>query len=257
MIRTLSAASLLTATLMAQTPGPKPEFEVADIRQNKSNEKDYATELPGGQISVRNKSLKDMIAVAFTGRPDTPVLGAPAWIATDRFDITGKAHPGTPDELLAEMLKNLLIKQFKLEAHVEQRPADTYALVAGKGGSRLVKAAGSGKAECHARTGDNDDPKKREAVQAELVCTNVTMADLAANLRRLVPAYVDHDVVDMTGISGSYDVVLNWTPAALIDQGGLTLFDAITRQLGLRLEARKLPRPAIVIDHVEKLPDDN
>lgn len=259
MTRTLAAIFALACTVLAQNPAPMPEFEVSDIRQNKTNEEDYARVLPGGEISVRNKPFKEIVSVAFSSRPDLPVLGGPAWIATERYNITGKARPGAPDEVLQQMLKTLLIKEFKLEAHIEQRPADAYALVAGKNGPKLVKAAGTGKPQCRRRVGGGKDPaaKDMEAGQAELVCTSVTMADLATNLPRAAPTYVDHDVVDLTGIEGTYDITLNLTAAAVIDQGCLTMFDAVDKQLGLKLEARKLPRPVVVIDHVEKLPDDN
>jgi len=45
--------------------------------------------------------------------------------------------------------------------------------------------------------------------------------------------------------------------AQYIDQGGLTIFDALQKQLGLKLELRKQPMPVTVIDHIEKLPDSN
>ncbi len=258
MSRIWPATCLLPLIALGQNPPPKPEFEVADIRPNRSNENDYARALPGGEISVRNKPFREIVSVAFSSRPDTPVLGGPPWIGADRFDITGKAQPGTPDETLELMLQSLLIKEFKLEAHIEQRPTDSYALVVGKNGPKLAKATGSGKPVCGRRVGGGQDPAARgmDAGQAELVCTNVTMADLAMNLPKAAPTYVDHDVVDLTGIDGIYDVTLNWVSAAVIDQGGLTMFDAVDKQLGLKLEARKLPRPVIVIDHVEKLVDD-
>jgi uncharacterized protein (TIGR03435 family) len=39
--------------------------------------------------------------------------------------------------------------------------------------------------------------------------------------------------------------------------GGLTLFDALEKQLGLKLEAHKEPRPVLVIDHIEPTPTEN
>jgi uncharacterized protein (TIGR03435 family) len=41
-----------------------------------------------------------------------------------------------------------------------------------------------------------------------------------------------------------------------IDKGGLTIFDALTK-LGLKLTQRKLPVTVTVVDHIEKLSDDN
>ena len=80
------------------------------------------------------------------------------------------------------------------------------------------------------------------------------MPELALRLRSLAPAYFDRPVVDQTGITGTYDLALQWTGRDQIDSlGGLTIFDAVTKQLGLKLEQRKVPLPAITIEHVERL----
>jgi len=39
--------------------------------------------------------------------------------------------------------------------------------------------------------------------------------------------------------------------------GGLSFFDAIEKQLGLKLEKQKRPMPIIVIDHIEQTPIEN
>jgi uncharacterized protein (TIGR03435 family) len=39
--------------------------------------------------------------------------------------------------------------------------------------------------------------------------------------------------------------------------GALSLFDAVQRQLGLKLELRKRPMPVLVIDRVNEQPSDN
>ncbi len=63
-------------------------------------------------------------------------------------------------------------------------------------------------------------------------------------------------VVDQTGLQGAYDLKLNWAPRTLLDQGGLTMFDAVDKMLGLKLDSRKLPMTVVVIDHVEKLSEN-
>ena len=45
--------------------------------------------------------------------------------------------------------------------------------------------------------------------------------------------------------------------AVTIARQQLSLFDAIDKQLGLRLEAQKRPYPVFVIDHIEEKPTDN
>ena len=41
-----------------------------------------------------------------------------------------------------------------------------------------------------------------------------------------------------------------------MDQGGITMPDAVDKQLGLKLEEKKLPMSIAVIDHAERLPDN-
>jgi uncharacterized protein (TIGR03435 family) len=73
----------------------------------------------------------------------------------------------------------------------------------------------------------------------------------------MAPAYIDRVVLDSTGLEGTYDLRLVWVGAAFLDQGGLNVFEAIEKQLGLKLEARKVPVTVTVIDGIEKLADDN
>jgi uncharacterized protein (TIGR03435 family) len=44
---------------------------------------------------------------------------------------------------------------------------------------------------------------------------------------------------------------------ASLPSGDLTVFEAIDKQLGLKIEERKQPMPVIVIDHVERTPVEN
>lgn len=258
-ITAANLAILLAGGAFAQTPPAKPEFEVADIRQNKSNSTEgYDKVLPGGEISARNVPMKNLLQFAYNVREEQLGSG-PAWIGSDRFDIDGKATPGASDDSLRLMLQSLLEKEFKLVVHLEPRPMDVYALTVGKGGPKLQKAAGSGKVDCRRRVGGGQDPAAKDMPpgQAELVCTNMTMADLTQALPQYAPGYADHTVVDLTNIKGAYDLKLSWVARGFVDQGGLTMFDAVDKQLGLKLEPRKMPMPYLVIDHVEKLANDN
>ena len=50
------------------------------------------------------------------------------------------------------------------------------------------------------------------------------MRDLGQALQVLAELYVDRDVVDLTGLPGTYDLKLNWVGRQTIDQvGGLTM----------------------------------
>jgi uncharacterized protein (TIGR03435 family) len=40
------------------------------------------------------------------------------------------------------------------------------------------------------------------------------------------------------------------------DPDGLTVFSALEKQLGLKLEKRNIPMPVVVLDHIEEKPAD-
>jgi uncharacterized protein (TIGR03435 family) len=72
--------------------------------------------------------------------------------------------------------------------------------------------------------------------------------------------YLADPVVDRTGLSGTFDFDLKWTPRARLPQAGsdgITIFDAVDKQLGLKLEPQKLPLPVLVVDSVNETPTPN
>jgi uncharacterized protein (TIGR03435 family) len=260
---------LLASGAFGQTPAARLEFDVADIRQNVSG--DTQTQggvLPGGQFSMRNVPLKALLAFAFNVPnqkfADSYIVGAPGWVSSD---IIGKAPANTtpprecffsrfcqPDKTLGLMLQAFLEQQFKMVDHQEQRPTEVYALTLGKGALKLQKSTASEERNCRRFVGGGDDPaaKGLSADQAGFICANTTMAEFAELLPEMAGVYVDRSVKDLTGLQGPYDFKLAWVGRALIDQGGLTAFDAVNN-LGLKLEPRKLPMSVVVIDHLEKL----
>jgi uncharacterized protein (TIGR03435 family) len=90
------------------------------------------------------------------------------------------------------------------------------------------------------------------------------MAEFASVMQTGV---LDRPVVDQTGIEGRYDLVLKWAPddsqfggnppeASKTDIPLPSLFTAIQEQVGLKLDAVKIPADVMVIDRVEK-PSEN
>jgi uncharacterized protein (TIGR03435 family) len=89
-------------------------------------------------------------------------------------------------------------------------------------------------------------------------CLNRTMAQFAVQLRNLAPAYIDLSVADATGLQGTWDFTLSFSPPQMLRMargllarrlsyalaeseptGAISIFDALEKQLGLELEARK------------------
>jgi uncharacterized protein (TIGR03435 family) len=92
------------------------------------------------------------------------------------------------------------------------------------------------------------------------------MVMFASIIAIVSPNYIDLPVVNETGLGGTYDFTFHWTPKQLLDrahegigssnQSGLTIFDALQSQLGLKLDRKNEPRPAVVIDYVDRMPEN-
>ena len=76
-------------------------------------------------------------------------------------------------------------------------------------------------------------------------------------LATLLAGQMDRPVLDSTGIGGTFDVSLEWTPDGDVSAGGPSVFSALTEQLGLRLESQTGPVEIILVDHAEKVPTEN
>jgi len=61
---------------------------------------------------------------------DSQIVGAPSWVATERYDIVAKAPAAvtTADEM-RPLLRALLAERFKLATHRETRDMPVFALV--------------------------------------------------------------------------------------------------------------------------------
>ena len=272
---------------IAEAIPPLPtEFEVADLRPvDPASPPGMMLQIqPGGRVNLKGFPLKFYIQQAWNVQNDN-IIDAPKWMDTDRYDIIAKAPgvaapaPGTPgdNETVWVMLRALLEDRFKLKVHFEDRPATAYTLAAAKpklkptadpaSRTKIVTAQAGGR-------GGSRAPTMTVTVQ------NMTMAQFAEQLSFIAPNYIRSPVLDATQIDGAYDFTLSFgiipprimanlngrgpdpngpgdALAAAEPVGGVTLFEAIEKQLGLKLEAQKRPAPVLVIDHVERKPEDN
>jgi uncharacterized protein (TIGR03435 family) len=258
-----SAAMLNGRAGHAQTPTPPapastatPEFEVATIKPVKVPDPNRMNDHSDGRrYSTRNTSLRDLMMMAY-GLDPRQITGGPEWLASDEYDIDAVASDeGQMADHREEMLQKLLADRFKLTFHREQRELPVYALVVAKGGAKL-KAADPGE--------QNNSGCQRLGVCAFM---NDPLPHFA---RWLQFAVLDRPVLDKTGLAGSYDFTLKWTPdEAQFSAMGIhvppptdnpnappELFIAIQEQLGLKLEPQKIPAEVLVIDHVER-PSEN
>src|SRR5262245_15995067 len=109
-------------------PAPRDAFEVTTVKPNKSGDGRVSMRIiPGNGYEAFNVTLGAMIRMAYRLQ-DFQVIGAPAWVDQDRFDIVGKAPAGEPLNIQPRM-QSLLAERFNLKAHEETREFPVFALV--------------------------------------------------------------------------------------------------------------------------------
>lgn len=257
----------------AVAPAERVEFEVASVKRNNSATDSMRFPPPSnGQFAVANVSLKVLISYAFNVQ-GSDISGDPAWVASDRYDVTAKAaNANISLDRYRLMVRALLIDRFKLAAHPETKERNGFALVTAKGGTRLVEANGQ---SCVER-GTPRDPAKSEAVTCGAFFTGPSSLDARkmsmTQFANILSMALGSPVLDKTEIAGSFDIHLEFNPegtnltgrgalpldaAADNDRAKPSLFTALQQQAGLRLESEKVPATILVIDHVERMPSEN
>jgi uncharacterized protein (TIGR03435 family) len=283
-------AVLLASPVFAQ-PSARPQFEVASIRPSESagdRRVNLGLHIDGSQVHCASWTLRDYLGMAYRMKA-IRIIG-PDWTKSDRFDVSATFPAGSKESQFPEMFQTLLADRFHVKVHTEKREFPVYVLLAGKASPKLKESVAESDAE-------KDEPKGTVNVAAagssagvgvnlghgssytfannRFEAKKLTMADFAANLER----FADRQIVDMTGLPGHYDFALDFTPedyramlirAAIsagvqlppeamraLDGNSDGALKGALEQIGLRIEARKMPIEVLVIDDALKTPTSN
>jgi uncharacterized protein (TIGR03435 family) len=167
--------------------------------------------------------------------------------------------PSTLEELHI-MLQNLLAERFKLRFHHEVKEMSAYVLTVDKGGPKNLKV--------HPSPNGGDVFLDQATEQLLHDKWNAHCSSMDLFVFRLSPMF-DQPVINQTNLDGCFDFELTFTRelprgiqegqlfnGAPIDTYGPTIYQALQKQLGLKLESKKGPVDTLVIDHAEK-PDQD
>jgi uncharacterized protein DUF3738 len=209
------AVAVVLSAANAATAQTSEQFEVTSVKPSTVAATPNLVVDPG-RFTATGVALADLIryAYGFNSLASQPqVTGGPSWITTTRFDIvaTSKGQPGGT-------------------LPPTSSSANTHCGIQGRPGSYR----GNG----------------------------TSMSQLARALGNF-PA-IGRVVVDRTGVTGVFDWTLEWTPSfntgptansppvANPDAtAGVSLFTALREQLGLKLEAQRMPIDVLVVDRAE------
>lgn len=307
-----SCLAVATGVALAQTTTPVA-FEVAVVRpappltelvkQLQSGKAPAGTPVNGSRYDVEFMPLEDLVHTAFNVKPYQ--MDGPAWMREQRFDIHATIPDGVSKDRVPEMLQALFADRFGMTTHTEQRELPVYALIIGKNGTKLTPAAAVSEAAPEQGNVTGDQPRFKFSKNGQggvvmqegnmristtagpdgnhVEVNRITMAAFADVLSN----YVDTPVIDMTGLTGEYQVALDLSPDDLrrpaqraqqmmaelglplpaqarpelspgetSSPAGGSVFSSLEK-LGLKLEARKAPVDVLVIDHLEKTPTEN
>ena len=268
--------------LLTHAAAQEPAFDVASIRPNTSDARPGFRALPTGRLTATNIPLRQIIRRAFKLH-DAQILGAPDWVADERFDIdarTAAAPAGGPDAVFP-LLRPLLRDRFMLRTHMETRELPAYVLVVARRDGKLGPQIHPTDTDCaHATTLSQDQIRAsvlegwppcgmtfgvsyvetraggEQTVKMRIRRSGDTMRDFAAALQD----GLDRPVIDGTGLEGRFDLEYSHspTPPTTTTADGAfgapppMLFVALEEQLGLKLESRRAAVDVLVIDGIDR-----
>ncbi len=248
-------SAMLLGFLLCTAALAQNAFDVASVKPSPPPPGDLLNinlgTLSHGTLTLNNTTLSECIRYAY-GLVSEDQIAGPDWIRDRqiRFDITAKAPPDTAQDQVRIMMQNLLAERFRLSLHQEPKRIPHYDLTVARNGPKLQVA-----------TGEAPMARRYYGV-GRLSYTHIPMEQFGVLLSR----QLREPVFDRTGLTGAFDVELNWLPD---DTRGAPppppsdtaprpdIFTAIQQQLGLKLEASREPIEVLIVDYAEKTPVSN
>jgi uncharacterized protein (TIGR03435 family) len=244
------AVCLAVGVVLAQAP--PTEFEVATLK--------LLPPLPvstpavtinlgayrNGTLTMNNVTLSEALRFAYELTSEEQVSG-PDWIKSreTRYELVAKTAGDVPLAQGRVLTQKLLADRLKVVIRKEAKPISFAALVPARGGSKLVEA-----------DPNRPGPPQVSYAPGRIIGSSTTIPVLAL----LLSTFERQIVLDRTGLTGRYQINLEYLTEAAGAGGDLakpSLQSALPDQLGLRLESRREPLDAIIVERAEKVPTDN
>src|ERR1019366_7776463 len=244
---------LFAATAAFGQSADAPAFDVASVKVSPpgtvpvDHRRRDNIQVSPGTVTMRGVSLKASIRWAWHVT-EYQVTG-PDWLDSQRYEIAGKAAGPATEEQLRLMMQALLQERFKLALHRQTKELAAYLLVVGKNGPKVHESKTEGEASI-------DINQKQLSVSVQRTPVS-QLVDMMSNVLRA-------PVIDMTGLTGRYDVTLNVAKyAGDLAARGQSIESApadpqalismiLQEEFGLKLEAKKMPLDVLIVDHAEK-----
>jgi uncharacterized protein (TIGR03435 family) len=262
-------------------PGAHPAFQTASIKRNTTPWSERSRRAMGLGV---NSSLLFLIQFAYAVHdspmmghtiplPASQIVGGPAWIDSEGYDIDAKPPANTSPNQIWAMWRTLLADRFKLRLHRETRELPIYVMTGAQAGFKLpAPPKDLGCVSFPAGTKPHQVPGKVDCGYISgpgseggfgwlgMRGRKVHMGDLISELALIL----DRPISDRTGFTDEFNVDLHFAPDQALQGFGFrpptdpsrpNIFAALDQQLGLKLVPAKGPVEVLVIDHAERPAD--
>jgi len=235
-------------------PGPMasdadPSYEVAVIKPALPEQQHPIWDLRTPEFHATGTNTAELIKRVYKIR-GRQILNAPPWVEESKFDITARPDtPGAPSEdQTRTMIRKLLTERFHLVCHTGTQDFPVLVMTLDPKGPRPTPS----------------DPNfnihggmllQRDGDDMQLHLSGVTMEEFIKDLSN---RYRDRNIVDETGLTGTYDITLHLPPAAFQSAGDGGAEDevgsdyiAAAERAGFRFVSKKAPLPVVIVDHID------
>jgi uncharacterized protein (TIGR03435 family) len=289
----LITLSLLSALAAASAQQERKQFDVISIRENRTGGH-FPSSFPldpttrynyhGNLLRARNIPLLQLLVFAYAKNMYQIIdlrRQLPGWARDMRFDVEARTTGSPTKDDMRAMVRSLLEDRFQLKLHTESQETSVLRLELvhpGKLGPNLHPYAAT-EPPC-----DDIPPYGDVAValthdgfpaycgvmvwipgtptgEMRVGGRRLTSQDIALGIGAAAD-FTESPVVDATGLTGTYDLLLDYAPVtsdpsrSVETSNGVPLEIALRKQLGLKLQPGKGSVEVYVIDHVSK-PSDN
>jgi len=247
--------SLATPDTLWKPAGPPPmasnadpAYEVAIIKPAPPEEQHPIYNLTGTEFHATGTAAGELIKIVYKIR-GRQILNMAPWVTDDKFDITAK--PDTPgaasEDQTRIMVRKLLAERFHLVCHAGTQDYPALVMTLDPKGPRPKPSdpdVNSHNVMFYQQDGGD-------------IVLRLSGADMQFFLKTLMDRYRDKQIVDQTGLTGTFDITLRIPANAAVtgsggteDEEGIS-YIAAAEKAGFKFTSKKAPIPVVIIDHID------
>jgi len=246
-MRRLLVPFLFVVAVSAQTPA----FDVVSIKANKSGSQSTSVGGAPGRFTAVNATPLMLVQNAYS-QQTFHIFGVRGWMESERYDVSATFAPPATFEQRQAMIRKMLVDRFNFVAHIEMREMPAYLLTLARADRKLGPRIHPWDVDCKAVWSSQITPPP-SSVPGIPPCGGRGGGGLYAQsgvdiggFAHYLASHLGATVIDQTGLKGQWEIHLQWnagTPrfdGAQPEEFG-SLFTSLPEQLGLRLDARRVP----------------